>query len=511
MTSTLGRRAARGAVITLSAQGLRVAVQLVGVVVLARLLSPHDYGLIAMVLALIGVGEIFRDFGLSSAAVQAASLSAAQRNTLFWINTAIGVALALAVVLFAPLIAAVYDEPELATIARSLAPVFVLNGLATQYRASLVRSLRFRALAVSDISSAVFGLLIAVVAALAGAGVAALVLQQLGQAVVLLLVVAVAARWLPGLPRRGAAVREMLGFGGHLVGSQLVGYVANNVDTVLIGVRFGAVPVGIYSRAFQLLMTPLNQVRSPLTAVALPVLSRLSSDAPRFARFVALGQLCLGYTLVAGLALAAAAAEPLTVVLLGQRWLPSADVLRLLAVAGVFQTLAFVGYWVYLAKALTRDLFRYSIVSAVIRIACLLIGSQWGIVGVAAGYAIAPAISWPLSLWWLARRSGMSTRPLYAGAARILSSAAIAGIAAWLAANAAAGFGSIVQLAIAALALTVAYTALLALPAIRRDARAVLGVARLLARPRAERSNASRLAHEGGDAGIERSGDGGHE
>ena len=92
----LGQRAARGALVTLTAQALKILVQLASVVVLARLLAPHDYGLVAMVLALIGVGEIFRDFGLSTAAIQAQTFSTAQRATLFWINGAIGLALALA-------------------------------------------------------------------------------------------------------------------------------------------------------------------------------------------------------------------------------------------------------------------------------------------------------------------------------------------------------------------------------------------------------------------------------
>lgn len=476
----LGHRAARGAFVTLLAQGLKILVQLASVVLLARLLTPHDYGLIAMVLAVIGVGEIFRDFGLSSAAIQSPTLSREQRSALFWINGAIGTGLALLVVLLAPAVAAFYSQPDLEPIARILAPVFVANGFATQYRASLVRDLRFRSLAVADIGSALVGLCAAAVSALLGAGVMALVLQQLAQAACLLLLLALSARWLPGLPRRGAPVRQFLGFGGNLVGSQLVGYVANNLDTVIIGLRFGAAPLGIYSRAFQLLMTPLNQVRSPLTSVALPVLSRLADDPQRFNRYVQAGQRALGYSLVAVLGLVVAAAEPITSVLLGSQWLDAAPILRLLAIAGIFQTLAFVGYWVYLARGLTRDLLHYSILSAVIRIVILLIGSQWGVIGVAVGYAVAPAISWPISLWWLSRRSGVAVRPLYAGAGRILGCVVIAGGASWAAAIAAAPLGAIAQLVAATLALAVGYAALTLLPPIRRDARAVLLLIRQL-------------------------------
>jgi PST family polysaccharide transporter len=476
----LGHRAARGALVTVLAQAARIVIQVASVVVLARLLSPNDYGLIAMVLALIGIGEIVRDFGLSSAAVQAPTLSAGQRSTLYWANAAIGLALGIIVLLAAPLIAAFYGQPELTAIARALAPVFLLNGLATQYRASLVRSLRFAALASADIASAALGLAAAVVAALLGAGYWALVGQQLAQAACLLLLLGVAARWLPGRPHRLSTIRSFLGFGAHLAGSQLVGYVANNIDSIVIGLRFGAAPLGIYSRAFQLLMTPLNQVRSPLTSVALPILSRLADDPARAARYVALGQRCLGYSIVAALAVVIAAPEPLTAVLLGPNWSEAAPILRLLAVAGVFQTLAFVGYWVYLSRALTRALLQYSIASAGIRIACILLGAQWGVLGVAAGYALAPLLSWPLSLWWLSRRSGMPVAPLYAGAGRIIACAALAAVLGGAAALAAAPLGAIVQLAIATVAAALAYLALALVPAIRRDLTDVASVVRAM-------------------------------
>ena len=476
----LGRRAARGALVTVGAQGARILLQLASVVVLARLLTPHDYGLVAMVVALVGVGEILRDFGLSSAAVQAATLSNAQRTTLFWLNAAIGLALGLAVFLLAPLIAAVYDQPDLVPIARALAAGFLLNGLATQYRASLVRDLRFGALARTDVIAAAIALATAIAGGVLGLGYWALVAQQLAQALALLTLLAIAARWLPGIPRRSTPIRGLIGFGGNVVLSQLIGYASNNLDSLVIGIRFGAGPLGIYSRAFQLLMTPLNQVRSPLTSVALPVLSRLAVDAPRFDRFVVLGQLALGYTLVAGLGIVVGAAEPLTHVLLGEQWNAASPILRLLAVAGIFQTLAFVGYWVYLARGLTRDLVRYSLVSSVIRIACILIGSLGGVVGVAWGYAIAPAIAWPVSLWWLSSRTSLPTRRLYAGAGRVLLTVSLAAAAAWGASTAAATLGSIVQLVAATGAAAASYGVFCLVPMLRRDILAVITVARLL-------------------------------
>jgi O-antigen/teichoic acid export membrane protein len=479
----LGTRAARGAALTLGGQGARVLVQIVSVVVLARLLTPDDYGLIAMVVSVVGIGEIFRDFGLSSAAIQARELSGAQRTNLFWLNALIGVLLAVIVAIGAGLLAALYGRPELVAIAQVLSVTFVVNGLATQFRATLVRELRFRPLAIADAAAPAIALVAAIAAALAGWGYWSLVVQQLALALALLVLFAIAARWLPGLPHR-APMRGLVSFGSNIVASQLIGYVANNVDSVLIGVRFGAGPLGIYNRAFHLLMTPLNQVRTPLTSVALPVLSRLADDGRRFGDFVARGQVALGYTLVVGLAIVIGTAEPLTLLLLGERWALVEPILRLLAVAGVFQTLAFVGYWVYLARGLTGDLVRYSLVSAAIKIACIVVGSLWGVLGVAVGYAIAPALSWPISLWWLSRLTPLPTRRLYAGAARILGTVTLAVVAAALATALTRPWGSVVQLVAGSAAALASYgLAVLAVAPVRRDVADVLAMARMVGRP----------------------------
>lgn len=480
----LGAQAARGAAVTLAAQGGKVLVQVASVVVLARLLSPHDYGLIAMVVAIIGVGELFRDFGLSSAAIQATTVTRGQRDNLFWVNAAIGLCLSVLVFCGAGLIAAAFRQPDLVPIAHALSLTFLINGLGTQYRADLVRRLKFSSVARADVVAPAIALAVAITGALLGWGYWALVAQQLSQALILLVVLVTAAHWIPRLPRRDASIRGFLRFGWNMLASQLVSYVSNNVDNVLVGIRFGAVSLGVYSRAFQLLMTPLNQVRIPLTTVALPVFSRLKDERDRFADWLCRGQLALGYTIVAGLALVAGAAEPLTAVLLGAQWSEAAPILRLFAIAGIFQILAFVGYWVYVSRALTGDLLRYSLVSAGIKIVCIVIGATGGVLGVAIAYAIAPAISWPISLWWLSRRTDIPTARLYAGAGRILAIAALAagaaGGAAWLCGT----WNNLLQVAASALAALAVYAvAALLVPVVRRDLGGVLAAARMI-RPR---------------------------
>lgn len=275
-------------------------------------------------------------------------------------------------------------------------------------------------------------------------------------------------------------MQGLLRFGWNMVGVQLIGYTANNIDSVTIGTRFGAGALGLYNRAFQLLMTPLGQMRGPTTQIALPVLASLQDDPRRYAEYLRRGQLALGYTFVAGLGLVVGAAEPVTQVFLGDQWGSVPPLLRFLALAGIFDTLAFVGYWVYLSRGLTGQLFRYAGFEAAVRLTCIIVGSVWGVTGVAAGYALAPALTWPVSLWWLSRLAPIPVRQLLAGALRILVVAAGAASGSWAGTVLAGGAPAGVMLAAAVLSGAVCYAVLCtAVRPFRRDVQSVLDVARL--------------------------------
>ncbi len=476
----LGTRAARGVLVALSGQGLRIGVQVLSVVLLSRLLGPTDYGLLAMVMAVIGVADVFRDLGLSTAAVQARTLSAQQRSNLFWVNAGTGLLLTLLAVVAAPLVEALYGRPELGAMTQALAAVFLLNGLATQYRADPTRNLRFGRLAAVDVVSPAAGLLVGVGLAATGAGYWALVGQQLAQCLVMTVLVVAAGRWLPRRPDRRTPMDGLLRFGWHMVGIELLGYAGRNADALLIGTRSGAAALGLYNRAYQLLMAPLGQVRAPTTQVALPVLSRLQDDPVRWAAYVRRGQQALGYTLVAGLGVVVGAAEPVTAVFLGDRWDGVAPVLRLMAVGGICQTLAFVGYWVYLSRGLTPALIRYSLFETAVRLACIVVGSGYGVVGVAAGFAVAPALTWPVSLWWLSRLAPIPLRQLVTGALRILVLASVVAGCGWAAARWTAGVPAVLVLASALAAGAAGYAALVGVARpFRRDLLAVLAAVRM--------------------------------
>jgi len=236
----------RGGLARMLAQAVNFWVRLVTLMILARLLNPDDFGLIGMVTAFTGALSLFRDFGLSSAAIQRATISEAQISMLFWLNLLIGLGLCLVALAMAPAISAFYREPRLTGITAALALGFVFNSLGLQHASLLQREMRFTALAVVNSASLIAAGAIAIAAAAAGLGYWALVVMTLVGPLFISIGSWMMSGWVPGKPQRGTGVGSMIRFGGILTMNSLVQYAANNVDKVLIGRFLGVDALGIY-------------------------------------------------------------------------------------------------------------------------------------------------------------------------------------------------------------------------------------------------------------------------
>lgn len=408
---SLADAAARGGAVTLVGQLARFLVQLASVTILARLLVPADFGLYTMVFAIVGIATVIGDAGLSMAAIQSQTITQQQRSNLFWTNALVGLVLAVAAFACAPLIAAFYDEPALLSITQAMSVTFLLNALTAQFRAEVSVKLRFVWLASVDVAAAAAALLVAVTVALSGLAYWALVAQQLTNAAITLVGLIVAARWMPGLPRRSAGMKALYAYGGNTLGVQLFSYVTSNIDSILIGRVWGTAPLGLYDRAYQLFRLPLQQIASPMTKVAMPILSKLQADE-RYEAYVQRAQLVLGYTFGGAFWLLAALSDPVIDILLGPGWGPAKPIFAVLAIGGVFQALGFVYYWVFLSRALTGLQLRWTIVGRSAMVACMAVGVVWGPLGVAIGAAAGQALNWTLQTIFPMARTGVRRAPL---------------------------------------------------------------------------------------------------
>ncbi|GAB3600204.1 lipopolysaccharide biosynthesis protein [Microbacterium tumbae] len=413
-------RAARGGAVTLVAQIARTAILLLSTFLLARLISPTDFGLFAMVVALTGIAEIFRDFGLSMAALQARTLSQGQKSNLFWINGSVGFVLAAVVFGCSWWIAGFYGRPELVPVVQAIAPVYVLNGLSTQFRVAINRAMRFTALALCDVVPVFMGFLLATVLAFLGGGVGALVAQQVLTALLTLLMSVMLARWWPSLPKQRTGMRPLLSFGFSFFVTQLLTYATRNVDSVAIGRVWGAAPLGLYDRAFQLAVAPLNQINAPMSKVALPALVKVVDDRKRFATAIREAQLVACYVTASALLLIAGASVPLVDLLLGHQWVAAGPILAFLAIGSIFRAAQQVSYWMFISHGMAGSHLRMHLVAQPTIIACTLGGLPWGAVGVAIGNAVGCVLFWMLSLLWAGRVTKNDVRVLIVDAARAI-------------------------------------------------------------------------------------------
>lgn len=473
---SLSGQAARGSAITLGAQAIRLGLMLAGTMILSRLLVPSDFGLVAMVIAVTGVAQIFLDFGLSMAALQSKTLTRAQASNLFWINTVVGLALTVIVFALAVPISWVYAEPRLVPLVQITSVFYLAGGLTAQFRVAINRDLRFLALAMTDIIPAATALLAAVVCALLGMGVYSLAVQQLVIAFGTLLIAMLLARWFPGLPKRQSDMGGLLSFGMHFALTQLISYVTRNIDSVLIGRVAGAQALGQYDRAYQFSVVPINRINTPLSKVAVPVLSQITEDRVRFLEWLRRAQLVACYLTSSAFFVIAGASGPLTRVLLGPGWELAGVILGVLAISGVFRTVSQISYWMFISQGMAKQQLVRFLVTQPLIIAAMAIGLIWGPVGVAWGNVVGFGVTWMISLIWAGRASSLDITALLTDAVRVIL---VFGAPAGAAALVLSEFVRLPDLALIALSLLSALAwygvSWLLFPFVRRDVAVLLG------------------------------------
>lgn len=417
---SLSSVAARGAASTLVAQWLKFLINLATIMILSRLLTASDFGLVAMVTAISGIGLLLADFGLSMASIQNQQVTQHQKSNLFWINSLLGITLALVLWLASEPLASFYGREEVAGIAKAISLIFIFNAVTAQFRAEVTRKLKFRSMAIIDVLSQAVAFVLAVSAVYAGLGYWALVIQQVGMSFFILVALASVGNWVPSLPRRRAGVRNMVSFGANNLGVQLVNYTSNNVDSVLIGQNVGAESLGVYSRAHQLFMMPLQQLAAPATRVAFPILSKINGT-PRYDLYIERAQVVLTYVLGGVFFSAAVLANPIIEIVLGPDWDDAKLVFYILAIGGVFQAMGYVYYWIFLSKALMGLQLRFSLISRILMILYMVIGVYWGMFGVAVGLALGLIGNWLILTVFAIPRTGVAVRPLVRSASRPLA------------------------------------------------------------------------------------------
>ena len=403
LMADLKGRSVRGGAVTLGAQAIKFVLQLGSTAILARLLTPADFGLIAMVAVFTNFVGLFKDLGLSTATVQRERITHAQASTLFWINVALSVALAVIGCALAPAIVWFYGEERLFWVTVAMSCTFIFGGLSAQHTALLRRHMRYLATTAIEVSSFAVAALAAVAVAWQTHSYWALATLVGVQAFASCVGSWMMSEWRPGSPTTDADVGAMMRFGGSVSLTQMLNFVLRNADNLLLGWAWGSVTLGLYTRAYQLLMLPLNQAVAPITAVAMPVLSRLQNEPDRFVRFYR-----SGVRLVASLTMPIAAymllnAEVAVRVLLGEGWSDAVPIFQLLAAAGIVESLNVTHAWLFMPLGRGRQLVRCAFFRTAIVLAAFGISLRWGAVGIAAAFAASRLLTRPFELWYASK------------------------------------------------------------------------------------------------------------
>jgi O-antigen/teichoic acid export membrane protein len=412
----LKQRTIRGGLARLCAQAATFLLRVGSLMVLARLLGPKDFGLVGMVTAFTGVLNLFRDFGLSSAAVQRTTVTDEQISTLFWINIFVGALIGLVAVAMAPALAAFYHEPRLVGVTTVLAAGFLFNAAGVQHSVLLQRQMRFTTLAVIGVVSLMVGTAIAIGGAKTGYGYWALVAMTVSLPLTTTIGLWLTSGWVPGMP-----------FGGTITLNGLVAYVAYNAEKVLIGRFWGAAAIGIYGRAYQLVNIPTDNLNSAVGEVAFSALSRLQNDSRRLKSYFLKGySLVLAMTLPITIAFALFA-DDVVVVLLGPKWKDAVVILRLLAPTILIFALINPLGWLLYSLGLVRRSLKIALVFAPTIMVGYVMGLPFGPKGVAFAYSAV------LTLWvipfiaWCVRGTGVSLRDILLVVSRPMASGILAG------------------------------------------------------------------------------------
>ena len=396
----LRKHAVRGTGATLVSQFSSFIIQMVGVVFLARLLTPEDFGLVAMVLAIYAFFRLLRNFGLTDATIQEKELDHRKVSTLFWVNTAFSVLIMLGFMALGPVISWFYHDPRITWIAIVISLDLFFGGLATQHRALLKRNFQFYKDAAIEIPSALVGFGTAIFLAWYGWGYWSIVMRWVVSALVEVIAAWTLCRWRPGLPAYGTGIMPMIRFGMNMLGNFSVGYFSTYLDKILIGWRYGSLSLGYYDRASYLFMAPAQRMSVPLTHVAVATLSKLREEPEKYRRYYLNAVSMIAFIGFPISAMLTVMSNDVILLLLGPQWGKTAEIFSVFGLAIGIQMIYTTNAWIHISLGRSDRWFRWSIFGTICTTISYLIGLPYGPLGVVIAYIATLHILIGPCLWY---------------------------------------------------------------------------------------------------------------
>ena len=358
-------------------------------IALAHLLTPRDFGLLAMIVVFTGFAALLSDLGLSSALIQKMDVQQSHLSSVFWATVLLGLLFTVTFVGLSSFIADFYSQPSLYPLTAVNALSFFIGSFGLVHRAVLERNMNFRRLAYVEIAATATAGIISLAAALRGAGVWSLVIQSLMTTGLSSVLLWWASPWRPSMAFDTKAFRQLSGFSLNLLGFNVFNYWIRNLDNLLIGRFVDSISLGFYSRAYNLMLLPVSQFSGPLSSVLFPALSLVQADRERAKRIWLRCARVIGLLTFPVMMELLILAEPVILTLFGHQWRGVVPIFRVLCLSGMLQGVGSTVGLIYTSQGRTDLLFKWGIFAGLGYVASFVIGLRWGALGVASSYVAA--------------------------------------------------------------------------------------------------------------------------
>lgn len=480
-SGSLREKSIKGGLSTVGAQVVSFILNIGSTVLLARLLLPADYGLVAMVTSFTGFVLMFKDLGLTQAVIQRDKITQQEVSMVFWVNVYVSIILAILVAAMGPVLVWFYNEPQLLPITLAYATVAILGGISAQHAALLNRQMKFVILSRITILSSFISLLVGLVLAWYNFGYWAVVSISVVSVFVQTILLWLFCSWRPVYLSINSSIRSYITFGAGVTGFNIVNYFSRNLDNILIGKFIGASPLGLYSKAYQLLMLPISQLRDPLNAVGTPAMSALLKEPDKYRNYYKEYVFLLSFFSMPIVVFLFVCSRPIILLILGENWIEASAIFQLLAITALIQPIASTRGMVMLTSGLSNRYFWWGVYNAIAVIIAFFIGVNWGIAGIAIAYAIVNYGILVPSLQYCFKGTHVSIRDFFQAALFPFIISLLSGIGAYFVYRYAIDYASFIQVVLCFFVYGILYISMWGVfPETRKRLMGIIGIAKTI-------------------------------
>lgn len=410
---------------------LRRVLDFVITAILAHLLTPVEFGLVAMVTVFTSFVGVFTDAGFRAALVQRQELTEDHLSSVFWTNLAVGIALTGLAVLAAPQVAAFYEEPILRPLTMLIGVNFLIGAFPVVHLAMVQREMDFRALGMVEIMAVLTAGAVAIPMALSGFGVWSLAAQMLVYAFAFAVGLWIVHGWRPRRRFVSRAVGDLLGFSGNLLGFNVFNYWIRTADDLLVGKFVGSAGLGVYTRAYATMLLPTGDISGIVGQAMFPALSRIQDDLERVKAVYLQANRVIGLLTIPAMCGLFVVARPFVLSVFGSQWEAVVPVLQVLCFVGVKQPIGSTTGWIYQSQGRTDLQLRWGLFAGVVTLAAFGVGIIWGVMGVAVAYVVRSYLLWYPAIEIPGRLVGISFGEFVGNVAPVFGCSVLMAAATW--------------------------------------------------------------------------------